>query len=239
MSEFALNLDNDIKINNNLEKEQSNFLEGLFGKAINSAVDIGIRAILPDLIEDEVINIKDTILENGFKEGVKEVINSAINVGKSALGIVTGNFENTSQVQMAVEKGGILDKTSELLDYALNLANNKNLINKQTTTLIRKGKNSVISSISDNIEKTLTNQIKAVEKLEKYCENWKEAYGNKDISKMENSYKNIENYLSKTIPFESIINEARKIENMHNLIKSKGDDFNLSENELMLVEKLK
>ena len=28
---------------------------------------------------------------------------------------------------MAVEKGGILDKTSELLDYALNLANNKNL----------------------------------------------------------------------------------------------------------------
>ena len=64
---------------------------------------------MPDLIEDEIIDIKDSILENGFKDGIKEIINSGINYGKSVIGIVTGNFENTSQISLAVKKGGILD----------------------------------------------------------------------------------------------------------------------------------
>ena len=126
-----------------------------------------------------------------------------------------------------------------LLDYAINLANKKDLVNDSITNLIKKGKNSIISSISDKIEETLTNQIKAVEKLEKYCQNWNEAYGNQDISKMDKAYKNIENYLSKTIPFESIINNARRIENLHNLIKNNGNNFNLTENEIKLAEQLK
>ena len=64
---MELSLSNKNQIENTLEKEQKNFLNTSIGKVINSGVDIGIRAILPDLIEDEVINIKDAILENGFK----------------------------------------------------------------------------------------------------------------------------------------------------------------------------
>ena len=44
---------------NNLEKEQNKFLETTLGKTINTAVNIGLRWVLPDLIEDEIINIKD------------------------------------------------------------------------------------------------------------------------------------------------------------------------------------
>lgn len=246
MSELALTVDEYLDINQNINQNlsekileaQKNFLESDIGKAINSAIDIGLKAVLPDLIEDQVIDVKDAILENGFKEGIKEVISSAIDFGKSAIGIVTGNFENTEQIQLAVKKGGILDKTSELLDYAIDFANKKNLIDSNITSLIKNGKNSIISSISDNIEETLVNQIKAIEKLENYCENWNNAYGNQDISEMEKAYKNIENYLAKTVPLESIINEARKIENIHNLIKNNGNNFNLSENELKLAEKI-
>ena len=49
------NLENDIKQENN----QKNFLETALGKTINFAIDIGIRAILPDFIEEQVINLKD------------------------------------------------------------------------------------------------------------------------------------------------------------------------------------
>ena len=55
---------------------------------------------------------------------------------------------------------------------------------------------------------------------------------------MEKAYKNIQNNLNKVVPLESIINEARKIENLHTLIKNNGGNFNITENQLELAEKL-
>ena len=53
-------LNNSIELNNNLEieKEQNNFLETTLGKTINTGIDIGIRAILPDYIEEQIIDLK-------------------------------------------------------------------------------------------------------------------------------------------------------------------------------------
>ena len=236
-----MELENNMEINkfsNKLFEAQQNFLQTTIGKTINSAIDIGLKAVLPDIIEDQIIDIKNAILENGFSEGIKEVINSSINTGKSLMGIVTGNFENVSQIQMAVKKGGILDKISELLDYGINIANNKKLIDKSISNLLKNGKNTIINSISNNIEETLTKQIKAIEKLDKYCENWNIAYGVQDIKEMENAYKNIKNNLNKVIPLESIIKKARTIENIQNLIKNGANKKEINNLELELAKKI-
>lgn len=238
ITENPIVLNQNKSLNEKIIELQNQFLSTNLGKTINNAIDIGLKAILPDLIEDEIINIKDAILENGFREGINETIKSAIDIGKSAQGIVTGKFENTNQIELAVKSGGILDKTSKLLDYAINLANKKNLIDKTTSLLIRNGKNSIISSISNKIEENLTNQIKAVEKIEKFCDKWKDAYGNHDVNEMDKAYKNIENNLNKVIPLESIINKARAIENIHNLVKNKGNKFDLSDDEIALANRL-
>lgn len=95
---------NTALLNNNSLDNQKNFIQTTFGKIVNTALDVGIRALLPDLIEEQVINIKDSILENGFKSGVQEAISSAVDMGKSVLGIFTGNFENVSQVKSAIKK---------------------------------------------------------------------------------------------------------------------------------------
>ena len=175
------NLNNTNEVNQNLGTKiyemQRDFLQTSLGKAVNTAIDIGIKSILPDLIEDEIIDIKDCILENGFKSGIEEVLKSSIDFGKSVSGIVTGNFESVEQIQLAVKSGGILDKTSELLDNIINIVKEKDLINNSTASLIKQGKNSIISSISNKIEETLTNQIKAVDKIEKFTKNWNTAYG--------------------------------------------------------------
>ena len=63
-------------------------------------------------------------------------------------------------------------------------------------------------------------------------------YGNKEFSEMENSYKNIKNNLNKVVPIESIINEARIIENLHNLIKNNDGNFELSNEAIELAKKL-
>jgi len=237
---MEVKIENEInnKINNNLEKEQKNFLETDLGEVINVGIDIGIKALLPDLIEDQIIEVKDAIMENGFKDGIKQVIDSSIEMGKSVAGIFTGKFENISQVQNAVKNGCILDNISDLLSASIDFAKEKNVINSNIATMLKQGKNTIIKSISNKIEESLTEQLKAVEKLELYCGKWNTHYGNKDFSKMETAYKNIEKYLEKVMPFENIINEARRIENIHNLIKNNGKNFILSEEELKLAEKL-
>ena len=107
-------------ISQGIEKKQENFLETTLGKVINKAVDIGISAVVPDLIEDEVIDIKNAILKNGFEDGIQTAISSAVNLGKSIVGMVTGKFEDVSQAQNVIKSGGVLDNVSSLLDFDLN-----------------------------------------------------------------------------------------------------------------------
>lgn len=114
MSNLEMENSNNIKtdnsvennINNNLEKnnDQKSFIETKFGNVINKGFNVGLRFLLPDVVEDQFIEIKDSILKSGFKEGIKKAIESSIDLGKSALGIVTGKFENVKQVQNAIKK---------------------------------------------------------------------------------------------------------------------------------------
>lgn len=89
----------------NIETAQNSFLETTIGKVINTGFDIALRSILPNAIEDEVIGIKNVIFSEGLKSGLKTAVDSAINLGKSAMGIVTGKFDTVSQAYTAVKSG--------------------------------------------------------------------------------------------------------------------------------------
>ena len=228
------NLENDIKQENN----QKNFLETALGKTINFAIDIGIRAILPDFIEEQVINLKDNLLENGLNEGIKKTIDDAIDLGKSTIGIVTGDFENITQMQDAIKNGGIIDGISSLLDTVINQLNKKNIINYSVANTILKSKDIILNNVENNIEKTFNNQIESIEKTNSYINNWKEFYNKKDFEGMEKEYSKLENELNKLVPIENLLKEARTVENLHNLIKNNGHDFNLTQEQIELSNKL-
>ena len=228
----------EINNNINLEKSNNNFFNNIFGKTINTAIDIGLRAILPDLIENQVIDIKNSLLENGLKAGINTAINSAVDFGKSAAGIVTGNFENINQVKIAIGNGGIVDNISTVLDKVINTVYQKGYINRNTKNLIKNGKNVLLNNVSNNIKSQLEEQTNAVEKLEKYLNNWKDSYNKKDFSTMEKIYNNIEEQSQKIIPLENIINETKQIKAIHNLIKNNGQNFEISEEEKRLAYNL-
>ena len=228
----------EINNNINLEKSNNNFLNNIFGKTINTAIDIGLRAILPDLIENQIIDIKNSLLENGLKSGINTAINSAVDFGKSAAGIVTGNFENINQVKIAIGNGGIVDNISNVLDKVINTVYQKGYINRNTKKLIKNGKNVLLNNISNNIKNQLQEQTNAVEKLEKYLNNWKMSYNKKDFSSMEKIYNKIEEQSQKIIPLENIINETKQIKALHNLIKNNGQNFNISIEEERLAHNL-
>lgn len=233
-----MEIENELLNNLNLETEQNKFLNSTIGKVINNAIDIGLRYVLPDLIEEEVIDVKDSLIKNGLKEGIQTAIDNAMNIGKSAIGIVTGKFENISQIKKAVEQGGLIDTVSDVIDFATSKAQKAGIIDRSVGTLIKSGKNSLLNNVSSSIEKELGNQEKNIEKIEKYSENWKEYYNNKDFDGMQKEYNKMQEKLKEIIPIEETIKEARTIETLHNLIKNNGKNFNLSQEELELIQKL-
>lgn len=236
--ENSLEIKNEINNELNLENNQNRFLNNMLGKTINTGIDIGIRAALPDIVEDQVINIKDNIMNFGLKDGIKKSIEDAINIGKSALGIVTGNFENVEQMQMAVKSGGIIDNVSDIFDMAVNQTVKHGKINTSVANMLKKGKDTILNSVESNIEKCFTKQIDGVEKLEKYISNWKNYYNSRDFNGMEKEYKKIKKELNNLVPLENTLKAARNIENIHTLIKTNGKNFDLSETEMDLLKKM-
>ena len=192
---MEIDIQNDLN-NKNLEvgKEQKSFLETTLGGIINTGLNLGIKYLLPDFVEDEVIKIKDTILNEGFKEGLNTAIDEAVDLGKSAIGIVTGKFEDISQMQKAVETGGIIDTISKGLDTAINKVNEKGKLNDNISNVIKKGKNLILDNISSNIEEMIVEQGNEISKFETSINEWKKGYENKDFDLMEIEMKNINKY---------------------------------------------
>lgn len=231
------------EINNNLDynfskEKQNNFLETTLGKTINTALNVGIRYLLPNIIEDQVIEIKDTIMKDGFKEGLNKTIESAMDLGKSAMGLVTGKFDNVTQMQTAIEKGGLIDTISNCIDFGLKVGKHAGIVPKEVEGIIKSGKNILMNNIEHNIESTLTTQLKGIEKVNKYIENWNTYYKEQNFSKMELEYDKIREKLKDLVPIEETLKKAHQVENLHKLIRSKGRDFNLSKEEIELAKKL-
>ena len=238
-----MELNNNMNVNNNsnelvTEKEQNGFLESTLGKVINSALDVGIRMILPDFVEDGVVEVKDALLKGGLKEGIDTAIDGAINLGKSVIGIFTGKFEDVSQARDAIKSGGIIDGISNVLDTVIDKTNSSGLLNDNIANLISNGKNAILDSVSSKIENEFMQQIDGTDKLAKYEGNWKEYFENKDFEGMQREYEKIEDKLEALMPLESTLKEARVIENLHNLIKNNGQDFNLTKEQLELSQML-
>ena len=243
-------LENNKKIekNNNLEnsndneltneKEQKSFLETTLGKTINTAIDIGLRWVLPDFIENQIIDVKDSLIKGGLKEGINTVIDSAVDMGKSVMGIFTGKFDSISQAQDAVKNGGIIDGISGILDSVVNKTTENGLLNSNIGNLILKGKDVILDNVSKNIENNFTEQLSGIEKLSRYEESWKGYFNEKDFDGMEREYANIQEQLNKLLPLENTLKQARQIENIHMLIKNNGQNFNLTNEQLELAKSL-
>lgn len=138
---------NNLYLSNNieqekLEKEQNSFLQTNLGRAINGGIDLGLRVLLPNFIEDEVISIKDSLITEGFSAAISTAIEEATNLGKSAMGLITGTFENISQVNKAIKKGGLIDTISDILDTGISWAQRHGYIEKGTAKTIKKRKKS-------------------------------------------------------------------------------------------------
>lgn len=221
-----------------LTKEEESFFETTFGKIIDTGIDLGIRAIFPDLLEDEIIDIKEVIINDGFKSGIKEVGESFKDIGRSIKGIFTGNFENLDQVDIAVKKGGIIDSVSKTIDTALKIVVDSDLLDKNVSKVIKSSKNILLDSVTAKIEDGVKSQVKSIEKLKEHTEKWEKAFNEKDFEQMKRSYTFVKKYSEQTMPIEELIMKSNEIENIQNLLENNGGNFEISETNLELSKVL-
>ena len=236
--ELENELENKFELNVNLEKEQKNFFDTTLGKVINSGLDFGLRAILPDMIENQIINIKDALFENGIKDGIQTAVDSIIDFGKSVSGIFTGKFENMSQVETAIGNGGIIDTVSDLIDKSLVKVQQKGIIGYQVKNLITKGKDIILNNVTTSLKNEMKFQENSIYEIENYINNFNDFFNNKDFEGMTKEYNKIQDKLEKVIPLENIMREISRTEIVYNLIKNNGSNFNLSEGEIEFIKKI-
>lgn len=221
-----------------VKEVQDKLLKSDFGKAINNALDYGIKAIFPAIVDDQLINLKDNIYNYGFGEGIKKSFNDMISTGKNILGIANKDFENVSQVKEAVKSGGLIDDVSDLLDDTINNLKSSKVISSKDATKLKKGKNEILDDLEENIEEEFSEQLEYSEKIDKYISNWEEDYMNQDFESMEKEYNKIEAIKENVDLMDDTLEEIKKVENIHELIKNNDGSFDLSDEEIELANKL-
>lgn len=230
-------LGNKLINNEELKNIQEGFLQSKIGQIVNSAIDFGLKEILPDFVEDEVIEVKDALFTGGLKEGIDTAIENAINLGKNIVGIFNENFKNIDQVEKSLEKGEIIEGISDSIDFIVNKLEKSNIISTNISELIKNGKNLILGNVDSNIQNEFNSELKSLKKIEKYIKNWEKYYSEKNIEGLNTEFNKIKKQLKNIIPLENIINNVRKIENINQLIKN-SDEFNFDEVYLNIAEKI-
>lgn len=222
-----------------LTNTHENNISKTIANVANNALEFGLKAILPDFIEDDVIEIKDKFIQEGFTEGVQSVIDKLEDVGKSIKGIFTGEFDSLEQVKRVIQTNGILDGVSTVVDKILKKLLDKKAIKKPTYNMIKQGKKEIINSLETEIEEIYKPTTYNMEKLEGYCQEWQQKYKEKDYSGMEKAAQKIRTKLKQTQIVEEMINKARNVEKIQKYIKENGNIDSLTDVEKELLEKIK
>lgn len=227
ISEKNLNnqLTNDIKTNE-ISKNQNDFIGNMFKNAINFGVDLGLKSLLPDLIEDQVIDIKNSILEGGFKEGVDTLMKKVNEFKNSITGIFTGNFNNIQEINTATKQGGIIKTVSKGLSKGIDAGVKSGIIPKSIGGILKAGKTTMLNEFSNSLESQMRKEIQKFDTLNDLNKKWYDALDQRDFDKMTKYTEKISALSKDLVKFSNIINETKKIEELHNFIKENNSfDF--------------
>lgn len=219
--------------------DNNNFFTTTFGKIINNSIENGIKSLLPEFIENDVIEIKNTLISHGVPEAIKQLVNKVMDLGKNTVETIKNGLANVGQLDEVFKEGNLINGVSEIIDFFTNIAEKNNLLSDNIIELIKNGKNIILNEVSSEIKKEINTENTNLKKLEDYNKKWRIAYNNKDFKTMEKNIKKINKLMENIAPIKNVINEANTIKNLHTLIENNGQNFNISIEEEEIAKLLK
>ena len=223
----------------NLNIENNNFFENTFGNLINNSIESGIRALLPNFIENDVIEIKNTLINQGIPDAVKQLVNKILDLGKNTVDTIKNGLQNIGQLEEVFKDGKLINGVSEIIDYFTNIAEKNNLLSDSIINIIKYGKNIILNEVSSDVKSEINIENENLKKLDNYNKKWREAFDNKNFNAMEKNIKKINKLMENIAPIKEIINESNTIKNLHTLIENNGQKFDISFEENEIAKLLK
>lgn len=191
---------------------------------------------LPNYIEDVVIDVKNIILENGFKSGMNEITNKA----KSLFELVfkkKKDYSKVEEIRNLTKQNGILDSFSKLLNKSIDTSVQNKLISKEIGSAIKSGKTAMVNTFSDKLEDNLFNEIKNIEKFNQSYKKWEKCVEKNDIEGMQREYKKMLRHYNKISIDIKQLNDFEKIEYIQEYIQNNKDPV-MTNDELELLKHL-
>ena len=190
---MELFLENNLfnSVSNKLGELQEKFLESKWGQAIDKGIDFGLKVILPNTIEDDVIDIKNVFVREGLVEGIQKTVETGIKKGKEIAGIFTGNLEDMTQAEAIKENSDIISGISNVLENIVDKSMNDGFIKETLGELIKDGKKIILDYADKNIDKVNKEQVEKIQEMDEFIEDWNKAYQNQNFKEMQNAYTKI------------------------------------------------
>lgn len=236
-----MEIETDKRIENTKETEQKEFLDTTIGKIVDAGLDFAISTFVPDLIEKPVSNLKDKLLSWDFNKEKETISSGALeqtkkleeNSGKEVdIGNVVANLKDFLKEEKTI------NSFSKIIDAAIKELVDKDKISSNVSKMVKEGKNAVVEKIKEKIDHELDGQIVYVEELKEQTEKWKNYYQEKDIKNMKSVSKKIDSLMEDIMPIDTILTEAKQIQNLQQLIENNNNQFDLSSTQLELAKML-
>ena len=188
----------------------------------------GYKMIL--CISDSDFNKEKETISSGALEQTKK---SEENSGKEVdIGNVVANLKDFLKEEKTI------NSFSKIIDAAIKELVDKDKISSNVSKMVKEGKNAVVEKIKEKIDHELDGQIVYVEELKEQTEKWKNYYQEKDIKNMKAVSKKIDSLMKDIMPIDTILTEAKQIQNLQQLIENNNNQFDLSSTQLELAKML-
>lgn len=228
MKEIELeNKRNENKLINTVAKQNDN-LNYILQNIINWSIDKGIKYLFPNLIGDKIVKIKNSILNSNTQEKITSGIQNIINMENKKSSISNKENNDIQKIEEILNDPKTIEMLTEIVEKILNNMDNVKI----------KDKSIVLKDIHKNLSKDITEQINSINNINNYSKDWYNFFEKENFNSMNKSFNKIKNELKNIAPIEEIIIKTKKIENLHELVKGKGGDFNITKEEMELANKL-
>lgn len=209
-------IENIMKIGNN---PNAQFALGLLKNCFNAATDFGLRMFLPNLIEDQIIEVKDALIEGGLKKAGETAVNKVNEFKDTIVNLVKGNITNTKEIRLATKNGGILKTFSKILSEGIDYAVKGKKISKDNAKIIKAGKTAIFNQFSKNLESGILKEISNIQKLNDLNMKWENAYDNRNFDEMKKIISKIKTQLEKVSLMAEIYKKATLNIDLHNYVE--------------------
>lgn len=197
---------------------------------------LGLRAILPDCIENQIIDFKNNIFKNGLLDGLKSVFENVVDIGKNILGMNNISIpDKIVNIKDSILNSDLINTIGQELGKSLDSLINLKDSNNDIYNIINDNKEIIISNFKSNLNEEFKFQNKLFYNINNEISNWKENLSNENYEGMEKSFKLIQQYNSKIIPIDNIVKDINYIESIHKLL---ANNNSISSEELELAQKL-